>query len=182
MELMEHQFKKKMFYLPKWEVEYLFIGTFNPSGGKKVPYYYGRKKNRFWKLLSEVFKIELDPNDSSFFENLDRLKVGCVDIIDSISYPEEYEDRLSSKGYSDSVLFLSTIKKDYNTKNILDIISKNKLQKVFFTNTGGSLRKEQKLELEKIQNICEIIYLCSPSPVNPNRDNCLDDYKQKIIL
>lgn len=72
---MEHQFKKKMFYLPKWEVEYLFIGTFNPSEGKKVPYYYGRKKNRFWKLLSEVFKIELDPNDRLFFENLKSLKV-----------------------------------------------------------------------------------------------------------
>lgn len=28
---MEHQFKKKTFYLPQWEVEYLFIGTFNPS-------------------------------------------------------------------------------------------------------------------------------------------------------
>jgi G:T/U-mismatch repair DNA glycosylase len=179
---MEHQFKNKEFYLPNWEVEYLFIGTFNPSGGEKVPYYYGRKKNRFWKLLSEVFKTELDPHDDSFFENLKSLKVGCVDIIDSISYPEEYEDRVSGKGYSDSVLFLSTIKKDYNTKNILDIISKNKLQKVFFTNSGGSLRNEQKLELEKIQNICEIIYLCSPSPVNPNRDNCLDDYKQKIIL
>jgi len=149
---------------------------------KKYLNYYGRKKNRFWKLLSEVFKTELDPHDDSFFGNLKSLKVGCVDIIDSISYPEEYEDRVSGKGYSDSVLFLSTIKKDYNTKNILDIISKNKLQKVFFTNSGGSLRKEQKLELEKIQNICEIIYLCSPSPVNPNRDNCLGDYKQKIIL
>lgn len=179
---MDHQFKKEIFYLPKWEVEYLFIGTFNPSGGEKVPYYYGRKKNRFWKLLSEVFKIELDPNDSSFFENLDRLKIGCIDIIDSISYPEVYEDRVSGKGYSDNVLFLSKVKKDYNTENILDIISKNKLQKVFFTNSGGSLRKEQKLELEKIQSVCEVIYLCSPSPVNPNRDNCLDDYKQRIIL
>ena len=177
-----HQFKNKEFYLPNWEVKFLFIGTFNPSGGEKVPYYYGRKKNRFWKLLSEVFKIELDPNDSLFFENLDRLKVGCIDIIDSISYPEVYEDRVSGKGYSDKVLFLSKVKKDYNTENILDIISKNKLQKVFFTNSGGSLRKEQKLELEKIQRVCDVVYLCSPSPVNPNRGNCLSDYKQKIIV
>jgi G:T/U-mismatch repair DNA glycosylase len=177
-----HQFKKKEFYLPNWGVDYLFIGTFNPSGGERVPYYYGRNKNRFWKLLSEIFEIELDPNHDKFFDNLRTLRVGCVDMIDSISYSEENEDRVLGKGYSDNVLFLSTIKKDYNTKNILDIISKNKLQKVFSTNTGGSLRKEQKLELEKIQNICEIIYLCSPSPVNPNRDNCLDDYKQKIIL
>ena len=179
---MDHQFKKEMFYLPKWEVEYLFIGTFNPSGGEKVPYYYGRQRNRFWKLLSEVFKTELEPYDDSFFENLKSLKMGCMDLIDSISYPEEYEDRVLGKGYSDKVLLSSNLKKVYNTKNILDIISKNKLQKVFFTNSGDSLRKEQKLELEKIQSVCEVIYLCSPSPVNPNRDNCLDDYKQKITV
>lgn len=182
MKIREHQFKKKEFYLPKWEVEFLFIGTFNPSGGEKVPYYYGRKKNKFWKLLSEVFKTELDPNDRLFFENLKSLKVGCIDLIDSISYPEEYEDRVLGKGYSDNVLFLSNVKKDYNTENILDIISNHKLRKVFFTNSGGSLRKEQKLELEKIQRICDVVYLCSPSPVNPNRDKCLNDYKQKIIL
>ena len=153
MKIREHQFKKKEFYLPKWEVEFLFIGTFNPSGGEKVPYYYGRKKNRFWKLLSEVFKTELDPNDRLFFENLKSLKVGCMDLIDSISYPEEYEDRVLGKGYSDNVLFLSTMsKKTITPNNILDIISNHKLRKVFFTNSGGSLRKEQKLELEKIQS------------------------------
>ena len=54
-----HQFKKKEFYLPNWEVEYLFIGTFNPSGGEKVPYYYGRKKNRFWELLPAVQEKEM---------------------------------------------------------------------------------------------------------------------------
>lgn len=177
-----HQLKNNILYLPNWEVDYLFIGTFNPSGGEKVPYYYGRKKNRFWKLLSEVFKIELEPYDDSFFEKLKSLKMGCMDLIDSISCPEEYEDRVLGKGYSDNVLFLSNVKKDYNTENILDIISKNKLRKVFFTNSGGSLRKEQKLELEKIQRVCDVVYLCSPSPVNPNRDNCLDDYKQKITL
>ena len=177
-----HQFKNNIFYLPKWEVEYLFIGTFNPSGGEKVSYYYGRRRNRFWKLLSEVFEIELDPNLDLFFENLRSLKLGCIDLIDSISYSEEYEDRVLGKGYSDNVLFLSNVKKDYNTENILDIISKNKLRKVFFTNSGGSLRKEQKLELEKIQRVCDVVYLCSPSPVNPNRGNCLGDYKQKIIV
>ena len=35
---MEHQFKKKTFYLPKWEVEYLFNnavnGYYNPSKTK----------------------------------------------------------------------------------------------------------------------------------------------------
>ena len=65
-----HHFIDKNFYFPNWEVKHLFIGTFNPSGGETVPYYYGRKRNRFWKLLSEVFEIELDPNSESFFDDI----------------------------------------------------------------------------------------------------------------
>jgi len=175
-----HQFKKEQFYSPKWRVEFLFIGTFNPSGGKPVPYYYGRKTNRFWKLLSEVFEIELDPYHELFFEGIKKLKVGCMDLIDSVSYDEQYNDKVLGKGYKDSELFKSDITKSYNTQNILTIISKNKLEKVYFTNSGGSLRKEQNLELQKIEQVCEIVYLCSPSPINPNREKCLDDYKSKI--
>ena len=178
----DHQFKNNGFYLPKWELDYLFIGTFNPSGGEKTPYFYGRKKNRFWKLLSELFETDLDPKHDSFFAKLEKLKMGCVDLIDSIAYPEDYADRLLGKGYSDGVLFLSDIEKTYNTKNILALIHHNGLRKVYFTNSGKSLRKEQRLELDEIQKVCEVIYLCSPSPINPHRSRCLDDYKQKITL
>ena len=31
-----HHFSEKDFYFPKWEVEHLIIGTFNPSGGESV--------------------------------------------------------------------------------------------------------------------------------------------------
>jgi len=177
-----HQLKNNIFYLPNWEVKHLFIGTFNPSGGETVPYYYGRKRNRFWKLLSEVFEIELDPNSESFFDDIKKLKIGCIDLINSITFEEKYKEDVLGKGYKDSVLFKKNIEKSYNTSEILKFISENDLTQVYFTNSGSSLNKEQKLELKKIDEVCKVVYLCSPSPVNPKRSQCLEDYKQKIIL
>ena len=56
MEEILHQFSDKDFYIPKWKIKHLFIGTFNPKGGEKVKYYYGRETNKTWKILSEIFK------------------------------------------------------------------------------------------------------------------------------
>lgn len=177
-----HHFSKKDFYFPKWEVEHLFIGTFNPSGGETVPYYYGRKRNRFWKLLSQVLNIELDPNTDTFFENIKKYKIGCIDLIHSVKFEEKYKDFILGKGYKDSVLFKKDIEKTYNTSEILKFISKYNLTQIYFTNSGSSLNKEQKLELKKINDVCKVVYLCSPSPVNPNRGQCLEDYLNKIKL
>ena len=146
-----HQFKEKEFYFPNWEVKHLFIGTFNPSGGETVPYYYGRKRNRFWKLLTEVFNIELDPKTESFFDDIKKCKIGCIDLINSITFEEKYEEVILGKGYEDRVLFKKDIEKSYNTSEILKFISENNLTQVYFTNSGSSLKKEQKLELKKLR-------------------------------
>lgn len=177
-----HHFINEDFYVPRWEVKHLFIGTFNPSGGETVPYYYGRKRNKFWDLLSKVFKTELEPETESFFEKIKKHKIGCVDLIDSVSFEEKYKDDITGKGYKDSVLFKKDIEKSYNTRKILELISENNLTQVYFTNSGSSLNKEQKLELKKINEKCRVVYLCSPSPVNPLRNQCLDDYLGKIEL
>lgn len=58
----------------------------------------------------------------------------------------------------------------------------DKFTQVYFTNSGSSLNKEQKLELKKIDDVCKVVYLCSPSPVNPKRSYCLEDYLNKIKL
>ena len=84
------------------------------------------------------------------------------------------------KGYEDRVLFKKDIEKSYNTSEILKFISENNLTQVYFTNSGSSLKKEQKLELKKIENVCKVVYLCSPSPANRNRSECLEDYLNKI--
>lgn len=177
-----HHFINEDFYLPKWEVKHLFIGTFNPSGGETVPYYYGRKRNKFWKLLSEVFNTELEPKTESFFDNIKKHKIGCIDLINSVTFEEKYKEDILGKGYKDSVLFKKNIEKSYNTSEILKFISENDLTQVYFTNSGSSLNKEQKLELKKIDDVSKVVYLCSPSPVNPKRSYCLEDYLNKIKL
>jgi len=31
-----------------------------------------------------------------------------------------------------------------------------------------------------MEDVCNVIYLCSPSPVNRNRENCLEEYIKYI--
>ena len=176
----KHNFYDKDFYFPNWDIKFLFIGTFNPSGGESVSYYYGRKRNRFWKLLSEVFKQDFNPKNDSFFSDIKKYKIGCVDLIGSVTLDEKYSNLILGKGYKDSELFKSNIIKSYNTNEILKLILNNGLNRVYFTNSGKSFNKEQKLELKKIEKEFEVIYLCSPSPVNRNRNYCLEDYIKNI--
>ncbi len=39
-----HQLANEKFFIPDWPLKHLFLGTFNPSGGETVSYFYGRKK------------------------------------------------------------------------------------------------------------------------------------------
>ena len=52
-----HRFYDKL--SPDWELEYLFVGTFNPSwdfnNAEQADYFYGRNRNFFWRILPEVF-------------------------------------------------------------------------------------------------------------------------------
>jgi hypothetical protein len=52
---MKHQFYTKDFFIPSWDIKYLFLGTFNPNEGEKVNYFYTRKTNLLWPILSKIF-------------------------------------------------------------------------------------------------------------------------------
>lgn len=175
-----HKFSKKDFYFPYWNVKHLFIGTFNPELGETVPYYYGRTRNKFWPNMSNLFQTKLDPNCASFFEEIMRIGIGCVDLIHSIKFEDSHLNRIRN-GYADNDLLINRVEKTYNTQCILNTINHNNLRKAYMTNSGSSLRKEQKEEITKISSICEFIYICSPSPRSPNRNSCLDDWKDKIL-
>ena len=99
--LISHQFLSKSYFFPNWEVDTLFIGTFNPSCGSPLDYYYQRKSNGFWKILKQY---DTGSNyDFSNFENLKSFMIlkrfGCVDIIRSISFPDLDKNKICGKGY-----------------------------------------------------------------------------------
>ncbi len=187
----EHQFLQEQFFIPDWEIKYLFLGTFNPACGEKVNYFYGRESNFTWKILTEIFKIKLTPFREDeldiFFKNLILKKIACMDIIENVSFNESTFDktRICGKGYKDTNIINNKTKRNYNTNDILSIIQKNKDIKVFSTWGKGSNLKEWRNEIEKID---KIINLKSPSraarvPKGSEKFNyILEDWKSKILL
>ena len=57
--IIEHQFLHSEYFFPKWNVNTLFVGTFNPICGEQLDYYYRRKFNGFWKILKHYDESEI---------------------------------------------------------------------------------------------------------------------------
>ena len=180
-----HQLHKEPFTIPNWEVKHLFIGTFNPSGGEKVDYNYGRPRNQFWKLLSEIFNTEFILNDKDFLNKLQENGILCLDLINSVEIDVELESSVIGKGYSDTKIINNKVSRVYNTENIQSVINKNRNIRVYSTWGKGSDIKDWKKEVEKLSNL---IPLVSPSmaarvPKGSNKYNyMLADWNNKIII
>jgi len=186
-----HQFLNEAFFIPDWEIEYLFLGTFNPEGGEKVNYFYGRESNFTWKILSEIFENDFYPYDtnnfSNFIKQLELKKIACMDIIKSVEFDEKTYDemRIKGKGYKDSNIINNKVIREYSTVEIISIIKKNKNVKIFTTWGNGSNLKEWRTELIKLKDFTT---LKSPSkaarvPKGLSKFNyVLEDWKSKIIL
>lgn len=162
MTIIKHQFQSSDFYYPNWDINYLFIGTFNPISGEKVNYYYGRKRNQTWKILSSIFGEELHPDNSNFFERIKFHGIACMDMIDYIDPNKTDIAFINGKGYSDNKIINKKVSRKYNTKLILKIIKNNPDIKVFSTWGKGSQLDEWKIETQKIKNL---VSLNSPSMV-----------------
>jgi G:T/U-mismatch repair DNA glycosylase len=185
----QHNLKNTDIYIPNWDIEYLFIGTFNPENHIKVPYYYGREKNQTWKILSEIFRSKLnsneklDPNEEIFLTTIKRLKIACIDMIDSIEFDENLVNRedIDGNGYSDKAIINKKIKRNYNIVLINQLIKKNKNIKVFSTWGKGPKLKNWTQEVAKIET--QIINLCSPSLADRiPKEQKLQDWKNKITI
>jgi hypothetical protein len=175
---------------PKWEVKHLFIGTFNPEGGDPVSYFYGREKNFFWKLLSEIFNEDFNPKSTNFIQLLEQHKIACMDMIQSIQRNDKKEfsreelENITGKGYSDSKIINGSIIREYKTLEIQGIIAKNKCH-VYSTWGTGSTLKNWKNETDKISFTANLV---SPSPVarvpKGVSKYCyvLNDWRNKIII
>lgn len=140
----EHRFLKTGDLFPHWEIEYLFVGTFNPEwdkpNGNNAKYFYGRSTNDFWYIMPCVFqhKSLMSKNyreDKELLKGyLKKNKIGLTDLIEKIKNAdfnvEEHRNDLFS--FKDSKL------EKYDlvfNRRIMEIINNNnnKLKGVFFT-------------------------------------------------
>lgn len=183
MKTISHQFQKADFYIPTWDVQYLFLGTFNPSGGEAVPYYYGRSKNQLWPLLSKIFGEKFDPNAEGFFDLLRKHKIACIDVIDSVTTEEKRMDTITGKGYKDTAIINGKVSRSYNTTAILNTIANNQGVRVYSTWGKGSSLKAWRNEVTQLGPITPLV---SPSmaakvPAGALKFNyMLTDWKSKI--
>ena len=181
-----HQLASKENYIPNWPIKYLFLGTFNPEGGDKVNYYYGREKNKFWPLLRTLTKLELDLNNPpTFFKELKQKGIACMDMIHELDVPENKMQYVTGRGFSDSKIINTCIERTYNTERINQLISENKGVQVFSTWGKGSNLKEWKNEVAKLPGV---IPLVSPSmaakvPKGTKKfEYMIEDWRSKINI
>jgi hypothetical protein len=182
----QHQLKESDIYIPAWNIKHLFIGTFNPEGGEKVNYYYGRSKNQTWNILSKIFNEDFNPSIiDSFLPLIQKHGIGCIDLIDSLESETNQLSDIIGKGYKDSKIINTKVKRVYNTPIILEMIRANPSLKVYSTWGKGSKLKEWINEVSVIPNL---INLTSPSlaarvPKGKNKfEYMLSDWENKIGL
>ncbi len=132
--------------------EILVIGSFpgkeSTQEKRKDDWFYGAKRNQFWKLLENVYELELKTKDDKkkLFE---KVKIGIADIIESCER--------NKNSNTDSNL----INKVYNSK-LAQIIATNPIDKILFTSKG--VKKEFCKHFIVPENI-DLITLPSPSPI-----------------
>lgn len=160
LKTINHQFHDKDFFIPSWKIKYLFLGTFNPNEGEKVNYFYSRKTNLLWPTLSKIFNDELNPEKLDFFEKLKFHKIACMDLILSIDINDVDKKYIIGKGYSDFKIINNSVKRVYNTENILSVINKNLDIQLYSTWGNGSNLKDWKNEITKLPTFTKLV---SPS-------------------
>jgi hypothetical protein len=187
MKNISHQLK---YLRTDWKVKHLFLGTFNPEGGKIVPYYYAREKNLFWNILSHLFQENFNPYSADFFELLHKHGIACIDMIQSLEkidgkeFSNQEKLEITGKGYSDSKIINGKIRRNYNTKSIKEIIALNNCN-VYSTWGKGSNLKDWRSEVDQIKFNAHLV---SPSPVArvpkgvKKYDYIFNDWREKIII
>ncbi|GAB2498887.1 hypothetical protein GCM10027164_33640 [Algoriphagus taiwanensis] len=161
------------------------MGTFNPTGGKKVLVHYGRSRNQTWKLLSEIFNVNFDPSIPEIHEKMKMMGIACLDLIESVEVSPEFSHKITGESYSDSNLFNRLVKRNYK-----DIDDLNKFLDihpdicVFSTWGKGPQNPEWRKLISQINK--KIIPLVSPSLVaavpkgKKKFEYMLEDWKAKI--
>ena len=185
MQTINHQFSSDSFYIPTWEVQHLFVGTFNPEGGARVPYYYGREKNQFWRLVSEITGVTINPSMDNFFELLLQHKIACVDLIHSVRASEERISAILGEGYQDTAIINTSVQREYNTDHILSLVAANPGMCVYSTWGKGSKLREWRREVQRLGNVVPLVSPSLAARVSKGElkyEFMLADWRDKIVF
>jgi hypothetical protein len=166
----QHQFLDSGYFFPDWEVNTLFLGTFNPLCGEQLDYYYRRRSNGFWKILKHYDTTNV--YDFSDFQSLKRFmevkRIGCVDVIRSVTFPDSDRSKICGDGYTDSNLFkVRGYTREYNFEQIKEYVINNKVSNILTTWGDRKDPNEFKDLLQDFESYClenEITFINLKSP------------------
>lgn len=157
----EHQFLHKDFFVPDWKADILVLGTFNPSCGEQVDYFYGRNRNKFWKAIRLTFDLS-DKSLSNLEEKLKFLKkqkIACMDMIQKVIVNDSTKVNDLINGYSDQKLFggirNESLERVYNTQNIKSFLKKYEPKKVLHTWGKRNSPIDFQNEISEIKQFCK---------------------------
>ncbi|HQZ26012.1 MAG TPA: hypothetical protein PLD18_12000, partial [Flavobacterium sp.] len=179
--------------IPDREIEYLFVGTFNPewnyNNAQQADYFYGRVRNNFWCILPKVFGDESLKYEELIFklDYINQNRIGITDIVRNVinANEENIIDRNNlTTGFSDIVLNQYNL--EFNTPNILELIDKNKstLKGVFLTRSTLNGINQIANEWDKIVFHCNKYSINTDRLLTPSRGGCLSKveiWRNKIL-
>jgi len=141
----------------------LILGSFPSVKSRETGFYYGHKQNRFWKVISSLFKEEVFDTIEEKKELLRRNKIALWDVIHSCDI----------KGSSDSSIENVTV------NNINLILNKTDIQKIY-TNGRKAYDLYNKYCLEDIKREVELLPSTSPANAQYSLDKLINEWRDII--
>lgn len=166
------------------KIEFLFIGTFNPSwhapNGNNADYFYGRATNLFWCICPHAFNhnclVDKGVNEWLNFSN--QHHIGFTDIIREITNADHYVERhvsLLTSGFEDKNLDLRENRQylfdfESNTNSIIEFISARprELKGVFFTRKSHNNIPRIWEQWLNIKNCCDDLAIYNSALPTPS--------------
>ena len=138
-------------FVPK-KIKYLMLGSFVTKPSNSYEWFYANGRNQFWPIMQEVYGLEFRTKKQQQ-KLFIQLEIALADII------------LSCERRNNSNLDMNLFNITYNTQAIKDIITKNKIKKIFFTSRHvENLFSKVFKDISQVTNEIELICLPSPSP------------------
>jgi len=190
-----HRFLNEL--IPDWEIEYLFVGTFNPEwdspNGNNANYFYGRSTNDFWYILPQVFggKNLMDKRfqKETLKDYLKNKKIGLTDIVERIDNVDFNIAQHKKDVFSFQDKEIEKYKIVFNDE-IINLINRNTLRGIFFTRkvNNNSVLCQKWLEIRKYcedKGVVRVAELVTPSrgyhSNGYTRDRKLQEWKIVIL-